>query len=256
MVVLIETTVMSSLVKHFVLAPLPAIGHIRPQVAAACKLVSADTTATLTILSPKFLHNLTEQEVNRANLEKEARSRIRVIGAGQVEPPPKGVPDALIKLIFPIGTDMADTYRDIVRLASYTCTATGQVYNFAEIAPPTAVFIDGFLPMFPDVVKEISPAVRIVHFWFGTACSWVALYAPAKWGGTFEVEVETREAYEKGDMDTVAQAMNDCFGSPKGKPYPNPEHVQLYDYELVPQGGSFQEVRIAMPPRMFIPVMR
>ncbi|KAG8849862.1 hypothetical protein FRB96_000607 [Tulasnella sp. 330] len=227
--------------KHFLLATVPMLGHMRAESGIVCELVKLDPHLVFTVLLPKAVAPIFTRELTQWSVTEGDLARIRVVGIGKSE---KAEPGKTFQWIFETvhaeTLELRETYQSIIGRGLLTCTETGTVFNYQHIAPPSAVFFDMLAPAFAPYVKETTPDVKIINLWISTAGEILSKYGKTEHGGMADWEARTNAVFENGKdggrtFEEVAQSI--CKEPDSGKLLPNADGVRLFDYEAVRASG-------------------
>ncbi|KAG8845876.1 hypothetical protein FRB96_002244 [Tulasnella sp. 330] len=209
--------------KHFLLATIPALGHIRGQAGIAIALI--------------FTQELAQWPVTEKNL-----SRIKVIGIGSSGKPERGKTfQWLLKTLLGEGSGLIEAYQAIIGRDSLTCTTTGAVFDYQNIAAPSAVFCDIFAPALAPYVKTTTPDVKIINIWITTAGAIKMPGGKRERGGTGDSTALEKWEDGKKTLDEGAKSI-----------YKEPSLIQKavgvrrHAYEMKPQGGGEGHLPVSM----------
>ncbi|KAG8845874.1 hypothetical protein FRB96_002242 [Tulasnella sp. 330] len=228
-----SATISSEKFKHFLLATIPALGHIRAEAGIVCELVKLDPRLTFAVLIPKAVAPVLVQELEKSS-----------------KPKPSNTFQKLLKTLQKETLEPRKAYQSIIRRGSLTCTVTGIVFNYQHIVAPCAVYFDMFAPGFAPYVKETTPNVKMINIRITTSGFILLLYGKEEHGGMFNWDAQTKAVFEKGEDGgrTFGEVADDIRNKPfTGKFLPNPDSVKLYDYESEPQVGGRGAVSMLMP---------
>ncbi|KAG8927744.1 hypothetical protein FRC01_006990 [Tulasnella sp. 417] len=228
---------MSSKPLHFIASTFTALSHARPMLGVVSTLLKDNPNLTFTIFAHKTFVGFVNDELGRSHLPPDVLAqRIRVIGVSQNEPKPSL--EALKEIFFDLTTFVPEAYKIILQNGVVTCTTTSKQYDFKDLPKPTLFICDMFSPLVGQKIKEISPEIKLIHSFPPTVGSFIRHYGPAELGGLGNWEAETKAAMENGaraSCKTFEQVADSLHTEHPGELQPNPEGVQLYDYEMHPQ---------------------
>ncbi|KAG8975328.1 hypothetical protein FRC05_005887 [Tulasnella sp. 425] len=200
-------------------------------------LIRENQDLIFTIFAHKTFVGFVNDELGRSHLSPDVISeRIRVIGVSQNEPKPSL--EALKDIFLDLAKFVPEAYRIILQKGVVTCTATEKQYDFKDLPKPTLFICDMFSPLVGKNIKEISPEVKLIHSFAPTVGSFIRHYGPPELGGLGNWEADTKAAMEGGagaGGKTFEEVADSLHAEHPGVLQPNPEGVQLYDYEMHPQ---------------------
>lgn len=157
-------------------------------------------------------------------------------GVSQNEPKPSL--EALKDIFLDLTKFVPEAYRIILQKGIVTCTATKKQYDFKDLPKPSLFICDIFSPLVGQNIKEISPEIKLIHSFAPTVGSFIRHYGPPELGGLGNWEADTKAAMERGagaGGKTFEEVADSLHTEHPGVLQPNPEGVQLYDYEMHPQ---------------------
>ncbi|KAG8874086.1 hypothetical protein FRB97_006176 [Tulasnella sp. 331] len=240
----------SELQKHFLLATIPAMGHIRAESGIVCELVKLDPHLLFTVLIPSAVALVFTQELAQWSVTEAESARIRIIGMGEGgKPEPGKAMEWLFQVLHAEGAELRESYQTIIERGSLTCTTTGTVFDYRHIAPPSATFCDMFAPGFAPFIKETTPDVKIINLWITTPGAILWHHGKEEHGGLFGWDVRTKAVFEKGEdggrtFDEVARAVHSKPHT--GKLLPNADGTKLFDYESGTNGTGPLPISVLM----------
>lgn len=219
------------------MVPIPAFGHIRPEIGTVCRLVRVDPHLVFTVFIIKCFVPIVDREIQGLSLSEAEASRIRVVGIGHAEkPPPKEFTAFLAKIAQETAQQLRDAYVAIVKQDTVTCTATGKTFDYHMIPTPSTVFIDPFVMDFAPFAKETTPLVKVVACWITTSLAHLQSIGPTEFGGRFEWEARTKALKADGDQRTfeeIARSIDPTASNDGMCRYF--DGIKVYNYERSPQ---------------------
>ncbi|KAG8875948.1 hypothetical protein FRB97_004599 [Tulasnella sp. 331] len=231
--------------KHFLLVIGPGLGHVRPELSIIYKILQTDPSLIFTILAVRFLVPIVNSELQQASLPEAVASRIRTIGIGQKSSPPKGASVADLNSQFmELGAALSTAYHALYQGKDIACTATGRIARDFGL-PPSVAFLDQYAPDIARLIKECTPHVVVINFWTAAASQFLSYLGPTQLGGLYDWEHRTRAAIEAGDGRAFEEVAHGILAQQRGELVPNADDVEMYDYEMTPQG--LFPVRIMLP---------
>ncbi|KAG9002475.1 hypothetical protein FRB94_003835 [Tulasnella sp. JGI-2019a] len=226
--------------KHFLLAMVPAFGHIRPQTGVVSKLIALNPSLIFTILVSRHNVHQVENELSLACLPVGDLARIRVVGLGS--------PNLVKPSLLALGPDLCEAYVKILQRESITCMARGT--TFTGIPPPSVAILDAFAPQLGTLIKKITPEVYIVHFWSTAACSFLSTFGPLEYGGMAELEARTHAALDDSKKEngvSFDELVLKLSSEQRGDVFPSPQGILMYDYEMTPQSTNPIRTPVSLP---------
>lgn len=228
---------MSHISTHIVFCPVSYTGHIRPTVSLATNIACLRPDALISFFVLRTLVGDVEEIRQKANVPASVAKRIRVIGISDRE--------------FEDGTDRSfggpaveemnklvpEAYRTMMSGGILKCAARGTTYDYSNIPPPTLAISDVLTPFVGGAIKKIAPEIKLLVLWSTTASFVHRSAGPREEGGLGSWEADAKQLL----TDNPSMSLDEAAISvvlPKGQKLPNPEGVDLYDYELGPQPGS------------------
>lgn len=222
---------------HFVALNYPALGHTRPMLGLISRLLRNNPQLTFTVIVyapyvPFMKKELAAILGDNAAVVKQAR----FVGVGPLAEADFGFV-SLFSAYASLPELVPAAYKTIVEEHSVTCAATGQVYDFTDLPPPSVILSDTCTPFAAQAVKAITPGVKVVVSWMATTNFFIYRLGPDSLGGFGSLEEKARvvmdeERFQGKTVHEVAAALETSF---TGKPQPNAEGIEMYDYEMFPQ---------------------
>ncbi|KIO21440.1 hypothetical protein M407DRAFT_28961 [Tulasnella calospora MUT 4182] len=219
---------------HFVACNYPALGHTRPQLGLITRLIQnhSDLLITIFVYSPYVPSTRKELQALLPNL-----SRVRLIGVGPFSDNAGRGFESLFPAYVSLQELIPASYKEIVAGGSLTCTATGNVFDYASVPIPTIILSDLATPFAGQGIKAITPDVKLLVSWMGTTSFFIHRFGPDELGGYGSLEEKATAALVKDNLDEksfmeVAFKFESNF---KGNPLINAEDLAMFDYEIFPQ---------------------
>ncbi|KAJ7738171.1 hypothetical protein B0H16DRAFT_1730061 [Mycena metata] len=231
--------------RHLLLVPLPAYGHIRPICALAGRLAAEPDVVVTLLIAPNWL------EKARTDLKAyfpnghEGHERIRILSMFE-----SSARDAdFLGHLGPMSTKhYPGVYETLYHGESIKCAATGK--TFPAVPPPTAVILDRYGVADLRATRAISgntvPVLTLITF---NAASIVRLYGPESLGGVGDLGAKMDAEALRTGRD-AAEIGDEMWERTDGKVLNVPGMPPMYDYEVFPQA-------IPLPPGVFrTPLLR
>ncbi|KAJ8469425.1 hypothetical protein ONZ51_g8997 [Trametes cubensis] len=211
--------------KHLVILPFQAVGHVRPLCTLAAHIVKFRPSVTITFFMAASLFPLVQGEIARSfEADDEAVNRIRLIALPQH-------PNPLIASTYEEAFE--DAWAKIAAKEPITCTVTGTVYEPNPVLPKQ-VILDFFAFRPHMYIRRVAPDVKIYTWFSGSAYNLMYLFGPENLGGLGNLlpKIEEDVAKTGKPFDIVSV---EHFWRSEGNVIRVPGLPPMYDYEYQPQ---------------------
>ncbi|KAJ7131524.1 UDP-Glycosyltransferase/glycogen phosphorylase [Mycena crocata] len=232
-------------IRHLLLVPLSAYGHIRPMSALAGRLAAEPDVVVTVLIAPNWVEKAHADQAAFFPEGHEAHQRIRILSMFE-----STARDAdFLGYLRPMSVKHYPiAYETLFRGESIKCATTGKIYP--AVPPPTAVILDRYGVADLRSTRAISgTTVPVFTFASFNAASIIRLYGPESLGGVGDIGAKMdAEALRTGrDAGEIGDEM---WERTDGTVLNIPGIRPMYDYEVFPQ-------ELILPPGVYrTPLLR
>ncbi|KAF7342304.1 Glycosyltransferase family 1 protein [Mycena venus] len=214
-------------IRHILLAPVAAYGHVRPMCALAGRLAAQTSTVITLLMAPNYLQSAKSDIMAHFPAGHEALERIRIVSLFD-----STETDMFVFMRKAIEHYPA-AYETLHRGSAIKCATTGTEY--AAVPPPAAIILDAFAIQQLHATRAVSGTkIPIFTYMGANAGTIIRLFCPESMGGRgdFGARIDAEALRVGKPADEIA---DEIFNRTTGAVIKVPGIPTMYDYEAFPQ---------------------